>query len=112
MKERIHAYFRSEDDAESARAKLQALRVSDIVIEAMPNDEGAYFSFPMTGPSAGVTRVTASEVASDLFGTEKEQLDQAQMRPHILEAQVEASHYDAAQSVLREAGGYSELDKL
>ncbi|WP_085506059.1 hypothetical protein [Thalassobacillus devorans] len=35
---RIHAYFQNEDQAEGVRAKLQALRADNILVEEMPDD--------------------------------------------------------------------------
>ncbi|MBM7693789.1 hypothetical protein JOC77_003233 [Peribacillus deserti] len=36
--ERVAAYFRNENDAEDVRAKLQALAVSDVLVDKVPED--------------------------------------------------------------------------
>lgn len=100
MKKRILAYFKSENDAESAKAALQKLHVSELIVDDIP-ESGYKFSFvPFTqsGQSLGV----GGKI--DLEDRE----EKGETITHVLECEVTIEEYEEAIKILSEKEGYLE----
>lgn len=102
MKKRILAYFKSENDAESAKAALQKLHVSELIVDDIP-ESGYKFTFvPFTqsGHSLGV----GGEI--DLESSE----EKVEAITHVLEGEVKVEEYERAIKILSEKDGYLKND--
>lgn len=98
MKKRIEAYFKSENDAESAKAALQQLHVSDMIVDDIPESgyKVTFVPFTQSGASFGV--------AAPIDIKQEEQ--NAEDITHVLEGEVNAEEYDKAMDILSAKDGY------
>ncbi|WP_405097714.1 hypothetical protein [Oceanobacillus sp. FSL H7-0719] len=98
MKKRIEAYFKSENDVETAKTALQQLHVQDIIIDDIPEEGNkiAFVPFVQSGLSWGVA------ASLDLNQEEKKEEEMT----HVLEGKVKAEEYDKAIAILSEKEGY------
>lgn len=98
MKKRMEAYFKSENDAESARAALQQLQVHDMIIDDIPESGYKLTFVPFTQP--GLSWGVAAPLNINQEDHEEEKMT------HVLEAEVKAEEYDKAMKILSEKKGY------
>lgn len=98
MKKRIEAYFKSENDAESARAALQQLQVYDMIIDGIPESGYKLTFVPFTQPGLSWGVVAPVNINQEEQGEVK--------MTHVLEAEVKAEDYDKAMKILSEKDGY------
>lgn len=82
--QRVQAYFKDENDAESVRAKLKTINVEDGMIERVPEGRNI------------------TDVVRDLFSGE----DHNGHDPHVLEFNVSDDEHDTANSIVKENNGY------
>ncbi|MGJ9458295.1 hypothetical protein [Oceanobacillus sp. CF4.6] len=108
MTKNMIAYFRTENDAESARSTLQTLKVSNLIIDSIPeaNEGTAYIPIAPLGPTwggkgvVGFSNLTEDEAShgSDYPVT------------HMLEVQIEEEDIEEAMKILMENNGF-EIEK-
>lgn len=102
MTKSILVYFKSENDAESAHASLQRLRVSDLFVDEIPEAEQNRIVVPLF--NLGTTSTNAG-----IIGSMDEQGDQDMTDDsltHLLEGQVDEADYEEAMQVLSDSKGY------
>ncbi|WP_100009742.1 hypothetical protein [Lentibacillus sediminis] len=101
----IHAYFKSENDAESANAALQRLRVKNITVEEIPESGRTITVLPIFhgggGTVGGTVGAAPTQDNSELSGKDNGSVT------HLLEGEVEESDYDEATRILSENNGYA-----
>ncbi|MUV37500.1 hypothetical protein JNUCC1_01306 [Lentibacillus sp. JNUCC-1] len=110
MDQQIHAYFRTEDDAESARARLETLRTADIQVEEMGEDAKTltFFPIPVSGMTPGVA---GTADPAEFPGMAEARPDQDGPMTQLLTASVDESDYAKAMNILRESGGHQKPDQ-
>ncbi|ASK62553.1 hypothetical protein CFK37_10535 [Virgibacillus phasianinus] len=84
---KIEAYYRTENDAESAKAKLETFKVGDVIIERVPDASRNGFIEQMKNIFADVD---ASE----------------QHDPQILQADIAEEDFAEANRIVQESEGY------
>ncbi|CDO04518.1 hypothetical protein BN988_03078 [Oceanobacillus picturae] len=101
------AYFKSENDAETAKAKLEKLRVSNVLVDELPETKKHNAYFPIVGMGTPGTMSTGTGVmglgVADVSDNNREEHGQI---THLLEGKVEEEDYDQAISILAESKGY------
>ncbi|GAB2703632.1 hypothetical protein ACFQWB_01295 [Paenibacillus thermoaerophilus] len=110
----IQAYFRSEDEADGAALKLQALRADQIRVELLPDDRddsgilntAGFFGLGTQGingtSGGGAGVVAASAFSNDALERENGGDDIARA---VLTARVDENVYMQALHAIRESGG-------
>ena len=103
MKKRFQAYFKSENDAESAKAALQRLRVTDLIVDDIPEGDHKINFIPFTQPGMnwGLAGTIDTEGAEEL-----EVKEETGRVTHLLEGMVQAQEYEQALRILSEKEGY------
>lgn len=109
MSKSLLAYFKSENDAESARASLQRLRVTDLHVEQLSEKENRTVFIPFfisgstfsdTGDVGGLNQGSGM-LAKDMMN------DDDSFVTHLLEGRVEESDYEEAIRTLSDNHAYS-----
>lgn len=104
MPKSILVYFKSENDAESARAELQSLRVSNLYVEHLPEDDNKnmYVAIDLGRSPATVEAGTVKPKGSfsGLFGKKEDPVT------HLIQAEVIEEDYDEAIEVLKKGNGF------
>ncbi|SEA81087.1 hypothetical protein SAMN05421743_108175 [Thalassobacillus cyri] len=88
MMKRIQAYFQNEDQAEGVRAKLQALRADNVLVEPIPED-----NHEMT------------DVLQGVFSPREEGSNHERQ---VLTADVSEEDYDRVRLIIKESNGHLE----
>ena len=111
MSKSLLAYFKSENDAESARASLQRLRVTDLYVEEVPEEEGTKMFIPLfTMGSTSSSTGAVGELDEGGIAANEMMRDNDSPITHILECQVEDADYEEAKNILSDRNGYSRKD--
>lgn len=100
MSRKILAYFDSENDAESAKATLQTLKVRHVIVDKLPDtdEKVSYIPFTPTGQSQG---------AIGTIGLKNHNSEENEGQvTHLLEAQVEEEDFEKAMQYLMDNNGY------
>ncbi|PLT29765.1 hypothetical protein [Peribacillus deserti] len=84
--ERVAAYFRNENDAEDVRVKLQALTVSDVMVDKVPEDNNRIL-----------------DIIRDVFRDEDHS---GQHRPYIVEFLVSEADFEQAKAIVNNNNGH------
>ncbi|WP_077624568.1 hypothetical protein [Sediminibacillus massiliensis] len=107
MAEHVEAYYKSENDAESARAKLNTLNTNQILIEEIPDgtDTKLLVPFMGSGDMAASTTTGVPPVAPTQMDNKKKEADPKSLT-HLIHFEVEEEDYEKALNVLRETGSY------
>ncbi|GAB3792724.1 hypothetical protein [Virgibacillus kimchii] len=102
MMKTIHAYFKSENDAVAAKAKLEALRAADLIVDAFPQaeNEGVFVPLFTMGSTTASTGIIAEGIYMD---REEEPVT------HLLEGKVEEADYEKAIQILQDENGLKKL---
>ena len=88
--ERVLAYFKNEDEAETVKAKLQVLKVQDLMVERVPEDNRSLF-----------------DRLGDFFINNENDRDMNHL-PHVLEFLVDEEHLAQAHAIVKENNGHIE----
>ncbi|WP_042221281.1 hypothetical protein [Oceanobacillus manasiensis] len=105
MTKNFVAYFKSENDAEAAKAKLEKLRVSNLLVDEVPEGEKRKAFIPIVGMGTPGTMSTGAG-AMGIINTSEDSRDEHGEVTHLLEGKVEQEDYDEAISLLSESKGY------
>lgn len=101
----IQAYFKSENDAESANAALQRLRVKNITVEEIPESGRAITVLPIFhgggGTMGGTIGAMPTQDNSELSGKDNDSIT------HMLQGEVEEADHEKAIQILSENNGYA-----
>lgn len=103
MTKRVEVYFKNENDAESAKMKLQPLKVTNIFVDKMPVKDEKVFFFPFVQANLGGTEETKSN--KDGIANEKDLSNNSPT--HMLQFDVEEEDYEASMNVLKQYECYS-----
>ncbi|WP_249869414.1 hypothetical protein [Oceanobacillus saliphilus] len=97
MTRNILAYFRSENDAESARSALQTLKVTNLIVDKIPaaDENPRYIPIAPLGPTWGVT----GTVGLNKVGEEASQNSDAPVT-HLIEGQIVEEDIEDALEIL------------
>ncbi|MEC5424116.1 hypothetical protein QGM71_11495 [Virgibacillus sp. C22-A2] len=100
--ENILAYFKSENDAESARANLQRLQVSSIIVDKLPETEGQQTFVPLF--TVGSTTTSTGIVGT--VSNNGNEGDHGKEMTYLVEGKVKPEDYEEALQILAESKGY------
>ncbi|MFC4023449.1 hypothetical protein ACFOUV_06370 [Oceanobacillus longus] len=108
MTKNILAYFKTENDAESARSALQTLKVSNLIIDSLPeaNEGTAYIPIAPLGPTWGGKGIVGF---SNLIEDEASHGGDNHIT-YMLEGQIEDEEVEEAMKILMENNGF-EIEK-
>ncbi|WP_404455978.1 hypothetical protein [Oceanobacillus kapialis] len=107
MSKSFVAYFKSENDAETAKAKLEKLRVSDMLVDELPNGDKRATYFPIVGIGTPGSMSTGSgAMGIGMADVTDDHDEKSQKLTHLLEGKVEQEDYVEAISILAESNGY------
>lgn len=104
LKKTIELYFKNEDEAESARASLNTLRISNLVIEEMLKDTDQTLFVPFTAANVSSGNFQGGSVFSPFSGafvagiTNEEGEDQV---THLLRVDVDEQEYEKFLEIVR-----------
>ncbi|CQR45996.1 hypothetical protein BN1058_00239 [Paraliobacillus sp. PM-2] len=110
MFNRLQAYFRTENDAEDVRAKLNKVNVKNVTVDTLDTDYDTTFTAPL------VARISTSPNAAGMslypFQVEDDDAlyENAKDRNVILECEVEEEDFTEALQILYENEGYVDKD--
>ena len=98
---KVEVYFENENNAESAKASLQSIKTTSIMIEEMPRETGTrmyvpFFSSNIVGP--GTINNTGAIGTQDSFSSDKKNGEVT----HLLHFEVDEENYNQALSILKE----------
>jgi hypothetical protein len=99
----IQAYFKSENDAEAAKAKLEKLRVSDLLVDGFPEPENKAVFVPLF--TMGSTAASTGLIAEGIY-MDREEADVT----HLLEGKVSEADYEEAMQILQDGNGLKKLE--
>jgi vacuolar-type H+-ATPase subunit D/Vma8 len=103
MMKNIHAYFKSENDAEAAKAKLEALRAADLFVDPFPQKENEGVFVPLF--TMGTTTASTGIIAEGIYMDRKE--DHV---THMLQGKVDETEYEKAIKILQDENGLKKLE--
>lgn len=98
-------YFKSENDAEAARAELSSFRVNDVSLESIP--EGKSPTKPFIPIAPGFYGPTGLE-AAPLKNKEKLEGKKQETLTHLLRFTIDEKDYDEALTALEKTNGFQE----
>jgi len=116
MTKDLIAYFKSESNAESARAGLQRIRVENLYIDEMPEQDGSKEFMPIAGSEtqlAGELGGFNAEQAGVLQSVEGEgnlNIDDGRPVTHMIHGKVEDDDYVEALIIIHKAHGLLEKE--
>jgi hypothetical protein len=100
----IHAYFKSENDAEAVKARLEKLRVSDLLVDEFPETENQTVFVPLF--TMGSTAASTGIIAEGIY------LDREENNvTHLLEGKVSEGDYEQAMQILQDGKALKKLEK-
>lgn len=88
---KIEAYYKTENNAESAKAKLETLKADNVLVERI---------------SDPATKNKFTEIIKDMFTAEEED----SYDPQILRAEVAEEDFAEASKIVQESDGYISED--
>ncbi|PAV31479.1 hypothetical protein CIL05_02155 [Virgibacillus profundi] len=103
MTKNILAYFKSENDAESAKANLQRLQVSNLFVDEIPETDHNVTYVPLMPIGSTNTGTSAGGVVG--LGDDLANKDD-NPATHLLEGQVDEKDYEEAIQILADSKGY------
>ncbi|WP_164217013.1 hypothetical protein [Virgibacillus sp. YIM 98842] len=104
MMKNIHAYFKSENDAEAAKAKLEALRAADLLVDEFPADaENKTVFVPLF--TMGSTTASTGIITEGIYMDREEE-----PVTHFLEGKVDEADYEKAMQMLQDGNGLRKLE--
>jgi len=111
MTQIINVYFKTEDEAEKAKAHLQQLKVKDISVEEMPEASGTTIYVPFFPTNAGTSAASGSQgglgsAAPIIPAVEADDGEQDDHLMHLLRVEIEDQDYEEAMSILKEQDCY------
>ncbi|MFB1049794.1 hypothetical protein [Paraliobacillus sp. JSM ZJ581] len=106
MYRRLQAYFRTENDAEDVRAKLNKLNVKNVQVDTLGTDYDSTFTAPLIA-RIGTTPNTAGMPAYPFKVMDDETLDNSNQGRNVsLECEVHEEDFNEALKTLHENDGY------
>ncbi|WP_186578702.1 hypothetical protein [Aquibacillus kalidii] len=111
MSKHVQAYFRNENDAESAHAMLNKLNIKDLRIDVIPEDSKTMALIPAINGNISSSTYNGNGIFSTL-GEDGELNDVADSKHfrQILEFYVDDGELDQALNTLAQHGGYVDKD--
>ena len=104
MAERMQAYFKSENDAQSALASLQRVNVSNTFVEEIPDDGNRRVLIPAVSAGTGPVNTSAGPgLYRDLWNGDDEE---EHSYSHILEFEVAEEDAEEAFRLLQKEKAY------
>ncbi|MFA9560247.1 hypothetical protein ACERII_23295 [Evansella sp. AB-rgal1] len=107
---RIHAYFKSENDAEAAKATIQQLHVSHVLVDSIPEKKEKSFILPPLNYSTADSLAPARAPAKAYMLLNVNKDDSRLSLTHVLEFQVEEDDLDKALEQLRSNKAYIDVN--
>jgi|SRR5690625_4386359 len=112
MTQIINVYFKTEDEAEKAKSRLQQLKIKDISVEEMPEASGTTIYVPFFPTNTGTPATSGSQgglgsVTPIIPAVEAD--DKAERNDHLmhlLRIEIEDQDYEEAVSILKEQDCY------
>lgn len=115
MTKTIKAFFKNENDAEAALAKVQKLKVLNAYIDTVPDEEGSTFVFPINNLGTGGSSMVGTPMVSNKINTlENDDDKEASINnfSHMLEFEVKEDHVKEAIQELRDTEAYFDKQVL
>ncbi|GAB2568646.1 hypothetical protein [Gracilibacillus alcaliphilus] len=113
MYKSVQAFFKSENDAEKARAALNGLKTNHILVDTLPEDSETLLLSPL-----GYTRDASSSIGPmgtagpasggilPVFDRISEETDDEEPRGYMVDFEVDEEDFQEALRVLMENDGY------
>lgn len=111
MTKSILAYFKSENDAESARIRLQSLRTENLYLDNIPEETNEMSFAPIVPTSSGTHGPGLAAVNSSEDGGHENIPGEDDQMTHLIEGKVREEDYDKAMKIIREANGFKTLEE-
>ncbi|MRH45168.1 hypothetical protein GH741_21315 [Aquibacillus halophilus] len=100
----IRSYFKSENDAESAKAILNKLKINNPYIDKIPEDSESTILVPLGNVSTNTNIVSTPSAIAPLKGYNgKEDLA---VRKYLLEFEVDEEDHQDALAILMDSDGF------
>ena len=115
MTRSVDVYFKSENDAESARASLQKVKATNVFIDEMPGDIGTKMYIPLFPTNIGVsgTQNNVGPIGANALlvteGTKEAGKEDQGRLTHLLHLDVNEDDYDQVFAILKEHDCYSTM---
>ncbi|WP_182201422.1 hypothetical protein [Paraliobacillus salinarum] len=112
MYKQLQAYFRSENDAEDVRAKLNKLHVQNVQVDTLETDYDSTFTAPLIA-RIGTTPNTAGMPAYPFKVMDDDMLDHNNEGRNVsLECEVHEEDFAEALKILSENDGYVDREQF
>ncbi|MFA1822135.1 hypothetical protein ACDX78_18440 [Virgibacillus oceani] len=99
----IQAYFKSENDAEGAKAKLEKLRIAELLVDEFPETDNKTVFVPLF--TMGSTTASTGIIAEGMH------MDREEGNiTHFLEGKVNEADYEEAMQILQDGNGLKKLE--
>jgi hypothetical protein len=114
MTRSVEVYLKSENDAESVRASLQTVKVKNLVIDEMGQENGTRMFTPFFPTNIGGSGIMAGSVGQ-IGANAPIVIDEDGFRgedaipSHLLKMDVEESEYDHVLSILKKHDCYTSV---
>lgn len=106
MAKAVQAYFKTENDAESAKATLQSLSVEQEMVEAIPEETDMTPIVPIAGSTnSGGGTFNFTEVISPKHDQESAMSDKRHLT-HVLHFSIKEEEYERAIQVIKDHDGH------
>lgn len=107
MYKAIQAFFKTEDDAESARATLNKLKTNDIFVDHLPDGEGYITAVPLayTGNNTHGMGAGHGGIIAPIAFTGEMKSDDNTPRTYMVDMQVDESDFQEALRIIMEKDG-------
>lgn len=108
----IEAFFKTENDAESAKADLQKLTIEHEMVEAIPDEADLTTVVPIAGSSnTGGGTFNFTEVLEPKYD-ENGALSDKRHLTHILHFYIQEEEYDHALNIIKDHEGHMNKNHL
>ncbi|MFG6149681.1 hypothetical protein [Halobacillus sp. B23F22_1] len=113
MKKHIEAFFKTENDAESAKASLQKLSISNPFMEPIPEESRLTGVVPVLnqGTTAGVAGFK-DFIKPNKNTTDEDTPPETDHLTHLLQFDVDKDDYNEALAILKKHDGHMDKDKI
>ncbi|MCP3028873.1 hypothetical protein [Halobacillus sp. A5] len=113
MTKHIEAYFKTENDAESAKAELQKLSVTNEMVEPIPEESRLTGVVPVLNQSQSAGVANFSDVINPEKSTSREDTPpEVKHLTYLLHFDVDSKEYNDALAILKTHHGHMNQDKL
>lgn len=112
LSKHLEVFFKTENDAESAKAELQKLKISNELVEPIPEDTDLKPIVPMAGSSnTGGGTFSFTDVLEPKYDKEGALSDKRHLT-YVLHCKVQEEEYEQAIKIIKNHDGHMDQSKL